>query len=836
MSNIYTEILKDNPLAFWRMSDTPFSETISRFNVCPNPSLEVDAAGFSTQRYGSSVNHSQWAGTRQTDGGWIGSAYYRSTATASWPYKSWITFANANANPGDTYVVSYYVRVNRTMTFNVNVESIRSDNSVVGLVVGTDQTIQANTWTRVSQIHTVPNGGVALRGLAVVNSLQNGDRLEVDGILYEKTNELRSYFDGSSSGSVWLGTAGKSASRNDVQVPRRYMDDDTGVYRGDYSSSGITFNVASFPVGGDGASQFASDGTATVVGGNGVWDLGTQQGQWTVEFLAKFANTSGGTILETDKWRIATHGADRFGYRIMGTSTAYSAPATWSDLAWHHYVITFGNGLLTIYIDGQNLLTFTNTNFDASGSGSLRFATGTTAVTLDEVVVYPRALGDDRVTAHYIGLQQAFGEVITATYVEPRQKVLTLVKNALVTQQMVAIVQYSGGGTASPTNVIWSSSDTSIATVSSTGLVTALKAGSAGITATMPDLGVTAFTGVSVLNPEPLPGENRAIYSEDSEKFTYDPDTGQLLSTTDEYWEVDPGRLVRGQWVYDSPVSLATLAFNISTLAGREGLPVADGENIRTSAVAGRRWVPKTPDQKQLSLAMWVQGTTTEGTIPTDVYLRTKFWENYNMLKRLFAVWDRQILLRRRVPTRYGIVTQQTWVEPVSTMDLNPTGPMRATFTIDLVMNDPFWRALEQKSDPVMVRNRGGQRRYTRTYPLAYGQFGNTGIYTLFNDGTHEARLIAEIHGPIKNPSFLNMDTYERFRLENDVDIDFDDVILVDFYRRTIELKGSGSRYWWLDRTTDWLHARPGYQRLQFSHEGYAETGYVVWRWEPAYL
>lgn len=834
--SLYTEIIKDGPLAYWRMEDAPFDETISRYNICPNPSVEVDTTGFSTQRYGSNVNNAAWAGSRQTGGGWNGAAYYRATATAAWSFKSWVTMPEATAVVGKSYVVSFYVRTSRTMDLTANVESVRSDGSVVGLVVGTATSVPANTWTRLSQIHTVPASGARLRGVVVAETLNNGDRIEVDGILYEQTTTVGTWFDGSSAGSVWLGTAGKSASRNDVVITRRYFKDNNDIYNGDYSATGVTYNVSTFKQVTGKAATFAPAGSASVTGGNGIWDLfGTQQGQWTIEFLARFDDDNGGTLVSTDKWKIATVDAGSIGFMAAGASSGWQVPAPWQDNQWHHYAFSFENGLLTLYVDGADVNAFASTNFDASGSGALVFAPGNTAVTLDEVAVYPRGLDDGRISAHWFAMDSALGEVVTSVYVEPRQTVLTLIKGATIVQQMTVTIQYSGGGVATPLNVVWSTSDGTVATVSSTGLVRALKAGSAGITATLPDLGETAFTAVSVLPPEPLPGEDRAIYSKDSETFVYDDDFN-LKATTEEYWEVDPGRLVRGEWIYDNPVSLATLGYNISTLAGREGIPVSDGENIRISTRAGRRWVPKTPDQKQLSLAMWVQGSNEDGTVPKDVYLRTKFWENYNMLKQLFAVWDRQILLRRRMPTRYGVMVMQTWVEPISTMDLNPTGPMRATFTIDLVMNDPFWRAEEQSSDPVVVRTPGGQRRYPRTYPLTYGQFGNNGIFTLFNDGTHDAKLIVEIHGQVQNPTLLNMDTNERFRLVNDVELGNGDVIEVNFSSRTIQLKGTGSRYWWLDRTTDWLHARPGYQRFQFSHEGYDEDAYVVWRWEPAYL
>lgn len=835
---IYNEIIKDQPLSYWRMSDSASTQVLTSRNYCYNPSLELNASGYGTGRHGSSSSStaSAWPGTRRTDGGAQGPSYYRATATASYPFRAWVTTPEMPATPHRAYTLSFYVRVNRARQVMVAVDVLRENNSWISATESPYFDIPANTWFRIAQICTIPSNGAKLRPTVAVPNTTPGDTLEVDGLLYEEAVELSPYFDGDTAGAVWEGTPDASTSRFDLNIGHRYLEDENGVYRGDYSETGVTYNVAAFPQGGDGATQFAAAGEATVVGGNGVWDLGTVEGQWSVEFLARFDSDVGGAVLETDRWKITTIGTNRIGYKAVGATGEWSAPASWQDNAWHHYVITFNDGLLTFYVDGEDILAFTDTDLDATGSGALKFAPGSTAVTLDEVAIYPRDLDDGRVSAHYMALDDALGEVVTSVYLEPRQPVLTLLQGSLVTQQMSVTVQYSGGGTATPLNVVWSSSDPAVASISATGLLTALRTGSAGITVTLPDLAATAFSAVSVLPAEPLPGDpSREVYSEDSEQFVYDEDHN-LQATTKEYWEVDPGRLIRGEWIYDSPVSLATLAYNISTLAGREGIPVADGENIRISTRSGRRWVPKTPDQKQISLAMWAQGTNVDGTVPTDVYMRTKFWENYNKLKSLFAVWDRQILLRRRVPTRFGIQTMQTWVEPAGSMDLNPTGPMRAAFTVDLVMTDPFWRSEEQKSDPVKVKAAGGVRRYPRTYPLEYGSYGATGIYTLLNDGTHEARLVAEIHGPVTNPMFFNMDTNERFRLLTDVEIEIDDVIEVDFLSRTIDLKGSGSRYWWLDRTTDWLTARPGLQRLQFSHEGYEEAGYVVWRWEPAYL
>jgi hypothetical protein len=199
-------------------------------------------------------------------------------------------------------------------------------------------------------------------------------------------------------------------------------------------------------------------------------------------------------------------------------------------------------------------------------------------------------------------------------------------------------------------------------------------------------------------------------------------------------------------------------------------------------------------------------------------------------------VWDRQLLLTRRTATRFGIEKMHAFVEPISSMDLSPTGPMRATFTVDLVMSDPFWFGELLKTDLVFVHAEGGLRYYPRTYRLVYSSHGAPGIVLVNNEGTHEAKLKAILHGPLKNPTLVNVETRERFRLVPDVPIERGTYIEIDFWEKTILLNGEQSRYWWMDRNTDWLKMRPGYTRFRFTHEGWDEDSTVEWHWRPAYL
>lgn len=70
----------------------------------------------------------------------------------------------------------------------------------------------------------------------------------------------------------------------------------------------------------------------------------------------------------------------------------------------------------------------------------------------------------------------------------------------MATQQLTATVTYADGSTADVTaDAEWSSSDDTVATVSETGLVTAVAEGSATITATF--MGLSDTSDITVTNP-----------------------------------------------------------------------------------------------------------------------------------------------------------------------------------------------------------------------------------------------------------------------------------------------------------------------------------------------
>lgn len=834
--SFYNEVVQDDPSAYWRMNDSPETKITYLYNRCPRPSLEsanLGTWGVNGNIYGTSrLSGDRFADTASQEGGYV----YRMTATATSDYLCWVLADEGIASPETGYSVSAYVRSSKTTEVRMDIDFLRDDGSLTSISEGVWTDVPAGAWVRVWNVGSAPSDAATIRGVPVLPQMVSGDTLDVDAVLYdESTGELRSYFDGDYVNAEWLGTFDESSSRLTLTDEIRNLVDQIAGHDGTYTASGVTFGVAALLGDGDPAVTFAA-GSATVTANSGAWELGTMaEDVWSVEFLAQFSVAT--PVLSTDLWSIESRDGSSLSYGPPGgaaigpTTGAVSTPSS-----WHHYMLTFDGASLTWYVDGASAGSNIPAALDAAGAGALVFGDGD--LSLDEVVVYPIALASTQANEHYLSVDDPAEASVRSMELSPASVQLLLVAgDPDPTQQFAAIITYSDGTSEDISSTVsWSSSNPAVVSIDTNGVATGLDVGTAGITATDPATGAAGLASVSVAEPQPIPPTGPAIYGGDPQLPIYD-DVGNLIGTTGEYWEVDFGRQVDGEWIYDRPVPLATYAWNITTLSGRDGIPVSDGENIRINTRAGRRWVPKTPDERVLSLAMWVQGTERDGKLPAAVALRTKFQENYTQLKQLFSAWDHQLLLRRRVATRFGITIQETFAEPSSGMDISPTGPMRGAFTIDLTLADPFWYGMENYTNPVPVETTKGVRRYPRSYPLAYGVYTNqTGVFEIENIGTHSAKMFAEFRGPFRNPALLNTQTGEKFRLVHDVSIDDGDVVDVDFYDKRIVLRGTGSRYWWFDRNSTWLKFRPGTSRFQLTHDGPETTGYLVLKWRPSYV
>lgn len=172
------------------MAEFPYPEYR---NLVPNPSLEVDATGWSP--YGSSMT-----GARVSGDGVVGNWFYRLTATStSYSNAGKYVDVPAQVSAGETYTASIYVRPSRTITLQSRGE-IRNGAAIVDgtMSYGPLTLCLAGVWTRIHVEITSTGPGDRIRHQAYLNSarLEAGDTLDLDAECISK-GTLTHYFDGS---------------------------------------------------------------------------------------------------------------------------------------------------------------------------------------------------------------------------------------------------------------------------------------------------------------------------------------------------------------------------------------------------------------------------------------------------------------------------------------------------------------------------------------------------------------------------------------------------------------------------------------------------------------
>jgi hypothetical protein len=145
--------------------------------------------------------------------------------------------------------------------------------------------------------------------------------------------------------------------------------------------------------------------------------------------------------------------------------------------------------------------------------------------------------------------------------------------------------------------------------------------------------------------------------------------------------------------------------WNISTLGGsRFSLPVLRGQNYEVPYRAGQVWRPKYPDQRTITLAMWLTGVASASVAYPAPDQRLAFNNNLQSLRQLF--WTRQGAggslqgqLQRNWYLTQGtnkLVTSTAMAEIAGSMDLTMSGRLHAGFSVDLLLADPYFYGAQQ--------------------------------------------------------------------------------------------------------------------------------------------
>jgi len=178
--------------------------------------------------------------------------------------------------------------------------------------------------------------------------------------------------------------------------------------------------------------------------------------------------------------------------------------STINNGAWHHLAVTIDrDGNLVIYLDASAVKTKSITAYSAKNFyssydhkiGVLNFGYSFDG-TLDEIGIWKRVLTLAEISQLHnsgAGLSYPFGPTIPVTGVIVAPTSASIAVDG--TQQLTASLIPSN---ATIQNVSWSSSNTSIATVNSSGLITGVASGSATITVTTEDGGFTDECSITV--------------------------------------------------------------------------------------------------------------------------------------------------------------------------------------------------------------------------------------------------------------------------------------------------------------------------------------------------
>lgn len=192
-----------------------------RTNLVPNPSLEVDtsgwAAGASTALARSTAQAKSGAASLSlTRTGTVGDASAATTTGAG----------GMTVEAGEAYTASAHVLPD-TAVRNVRVDIVwyTDAGAVVSTSAGAAVTEVGGEWVRVSTTATAPGTAARAAVIVVAEGAAVGETHYVDGVLFEQTEFLKSYFDASlfpPSDYLWASTEHASSS---FHYPRRTLKD-----------------------------------------------------------------------------------------------------------------------------------------------------------------------------------------------------------------------------------------------------------------------------------------------------------------------------------------------------------------------------------------------------------------------------------------------------------------------------------------------------------------------------------------------------------------------------------------------------------------------------------
>lgn len=289
--------------------------------------------------------------------------------------------------------------------------------------------------------------------------------------------------------------------------------------------------------------------------------------------------------------------------------------------------------------------------------------------------------------------------------------------------------------------------------------------------------------------------------------------------TTPEYWDIDG-------------VPLSQQGWNVKTVGGsRYGVPPMRGTNVQYAYVPGTEFRRKLPDSRTITLDMWVNAFDPKTGL-ANVDQIDRWNDSWQFLRHLFWNPDQQFVLTRRwtltdpvthLPT---IQTASALGQISSTLDLTMTGRTRADFSVDIVLNDPFFYGdVIATSVPV-----------------------NTGPVTIVNPGDYTAahrNMTVQLIGPLTKPQLANNTPNPAVIVHLDTTIAAGETVTLDCHSFTA-LSDTGvftvagvSNYNRIGYVThsgarQWFGLQRGNNLVRLDAQ--AGTGHAIVRFQPPYV
>jgi hypothetical protein len=160
----------------------------TRTNLVTNPSFETNITG--------------WLGFLDTPEqsstySFVGTKSLKMNPVESGDY---VRFSNIPVTAGEVYTVSAYIYTDTSKSVNI---AVTGDDSTV--------TIPAGVWTRISASSTIPEF-TTTADVFITSFSDDTIPFYIDAVMLEQSSTLNQYFDGSTAGASWTGTAHASTS------------------------------------------------------------------------------------------------------------------------------------------------------------------------------------------------------------------------------------------------------------------------------------------------------------------------------------------------------------------------------------------------------------------------------------------------------------------------------------------------------------------------------------------------------------------------------------------------------------------------------------------------